>query len=197
MTDQAKNKESEYKLSLLISTCETYQRHLEMAINRLVHDMPKDVVETYQVNNKLNIPALVHQMGTGFNLYQHGNVSDKYRWEEQHSSEKHPELTTALKKYRIVDNMRKQLTDEKTADPGQRIENMTKVLTPKNQEILKSRRDSSSGMKFLEKVFNILTLGVYSKISKGTFAFWKSHGEAFAQKVSDSSEEKTPSPKGK
>ncbi|WP_028388675.1 hypothetical protein [Legionella fairfieldensis] len=36
---------------------------------------------------------------------------------------------------------------------------------------------SSVGMRFLESIFHILTLGVYSQITKGTFAFWRTDGE--------------------
>ncbi|MFT4058593.1 MAG: hypothetical protein QM652_03495 [Legionella sp.] len=47
-------------------------------------------------------------------------------------------------------------------------------MTP--AELLTIQR-SSIGIKFLENVLHVLTLGCYSRITKGTFVFWKTHGE--------------------
>jgi hypothetical protein len=55
-------------------------------------------------------------------------------------------------------------------------------------EVLKHQR-SPSATKFLENIMNLLTLGIYSKVSKGTFAFWKSHGEAAGEQINNLVEE--------
>lgn len=63
-----------------------------------------------------------------------------------------------------------------------RIHDMKEVLTVENRATLNKHRDSS---RFLETVLNILSIGLYSKFSKGTFAFWKSHGEAMVDKLDE------------
>ena len=100
------------------------------------------------------------------------------------STDKNPELVK--KKLEIVGEMLTKLKDE-SKDAPTRIEEMKEVLTETNRDILNNRRDSSSGVKFLENIVHIVTLGLYSKATKGTFAFWKSHGEA----VVDTVDEKT------
>jgi VPS inhibitor protein E len=67
-----------------------------------------------------------------------------------------------------------------------RIRNMSAVLTEENKTTLKQHRQSS---KFLETILNVLSLGIYSKISKGTFAFWKSHGEVLTNRVEEENNE--------
>lgn len=88
----------------------------------------------------------------------------------------------AIKKYKIVEAMHRILINS-DIDDETKIENIKKILTEENKAILTSHRDSSIGEKFLEAVFHILTLGIYSKIDKGTFAFWKSHGEILVEDV--------------
>lgn len=59
----------------------------------------------------------------------------------------------------------------------------TKVSDVKYATKLKPRRDASENSKYLEYLFHIITLGFYSKYTKGTFAFWKSHGEALVDEM--------------
>jgi hypothetical protein len=51
-----------------------------------------------------------------------------------------------------------------------------------NGDVLKQHR---SGALFLETLFHILTLVIYSKITKNSFAFWKSHGELVVDKITE------------
>ncbi len=87
------------------------------------------------------------------------------------------------KKLIIVDSMLNALKSSTVPDSKIRIKNLEAILTKENKSILSCRRDSSEGAKFLEGILNILIICVYSKISKGTFAFWKSHGEAVVDKI--------------
>ena len=65
-------------------------------------------------------------------------------------------------------------------DAPTRIDKMEKLLTAENKNLLKDHR---SGTTFLENVLHVLSLGFYSKATKGTFAFWKSHGEVLTDNI--------------
>ena len=87
------------------------------------------------------------------------------------------------KKYAIVTEMLKHLEAEDGNDTV-KINNMGAVLTDSNKAILKAHRNPQ-GVKFLETILHVLTFGLYSKLSKGTFEFWKSHGDALVDKLEE------------
>ncbi len=93
-----------------------------------------------------------------------------------------PHVNLALKKYNIVQEMMDKLKDVKF-DSAQRIKNMSDLLSTENKQCLQGHRNSSFGARFLENLLHIITLGIYSKASKNSFAFWKSHGEVFCDTI--------------
>lgn len=88
----------------------------------------------------------------------------------------------ALRKYQLVQQMIDTLMDIRF-DSAQRIKNMSALLSPANQDCLKGHRNASFGARFLEAILHIITLGIYSKVSKDSFAFWKSHGEVLCDSI--------------
>lgn len=105
----------------------------------------------------------------------------KTHLENSFGSDKKPRTSAEIDKYAIVNKMLLALQEPKV-DNVIRLDNLKNVLTVENKNTLKEHRESS---RFLETVLNMLSLGIYSKLSKGTFAFWKSHGEALVDKVED------------
>jgi VPS inhibitor protein E len=93
----------------------------------------------------------------------------------------HPHLHVAIEKYQVVCKLKNHLAESTTSSEMQRLAQFKGELTEKNKKLLSDRRDSNWGAWFLEQVFHVLTFGVYSKLTKGTFQFWKSHGEAFVE----------------
>ncbi len=57
------------------------------------------------------------------------------------------------------------------------------LMATDNKDTLKHRRDSSRSARFFESVMHVLSGGAISKSTKGTFKFWKSHGESLADKA--------------
>jgi VPS inhibitor protein E len=67
---------------------------------------------------------------------------------------------------------------------------MVKIMTD-NKKILTDHR-SSSGARFFQDILNILSLGLYSKYTKGTFAFWKSRGEVLTENLGETLKSNSP-----
>lgn len=82
-------------------------------------------------------------------------------------------------KHALVTQMLMNLSNP-TEDTSTRIDKMSKLLTEEKKDLLKEHR---SGIKFLENVLNALSFGFYSKATKGTFSFWKSHGEVLTDNI--------------
>ncbi|HAU1296599.1 Dot/Icm T4SS effector VipE [Legionella pneumophila] len=93
------------------------------------------------------------------------------------------------KKHAIVTNMLAALTDSTAPNSTTKIKNMEQILTEENKATLQDRRDSFSGARFLESILHIISLGIYSKLTKGTFKFWKSHGEALSDNIEEVSKQ--------
>lgn len=170
-------------INALINLNDVYLAHLNDAIVRLCKEMPSDVQDQYKDGEQIVVSQLLDQMGTGLSLYWKNNMH-KYQWEE-HSSTKHPQLNLALSKYKLVQEMSALLTASGDATDEQRLAQFREKLTPENKSLLGDRRDSNWGLWFLEQIMHVLTLGVYSKVTKGTFQFWKSHGESFVDKENE------------
>lgn len=101
---------------------------------------------------------------------------------EKGTQPKNQEDCLAIKKFKLVQQMINKLKEDKV-DYSRRINNMMKILTPENKKCLEGHRNSSVGGRFLENIFHIITLGIYSKLSKGSFSFWKTHGEVLCEQV--------------
>jgi hypothetical protein len=172
------------KTDRLNALCANYIRHLEAALLYYAKDMPVDVIQFYSAEDgRIDINKIVNQGKTGHSLYWAADV-EKYRWHEP-SWDLHPKLHLVIEKYKIATQMKVALNNEKYPDENSRIEACIDVLTPKNKDVLKERRDSNKGVQFLENVLHVLSLGIYSKFTKGTFKFWQAHGEAFDENVNN------------
>ncbi len=97
------------------------------------------------------------------------------------------EKSIAYNKLAVVNSLRNALIEEDVSGAKTNVERLkafTRLLTPENKKIISAHRDSA-GIRFLAKVAHILTFGIISKLTKGTFAFWKSHGEAFSEQAEE------------
>lgn len=83
----------------------------------------------------------------------------------------------------VVSSMKDVLNTEESSST--KIEKLRKILAhPDNKKTLIAHR-SSVATRFVQVILNILSLGFYSNITKGTFAFWKSHGEVLADNIDE------------
>ncbi|CAM2948943.1 hypothetical protein [Legionella worsleiensis] len=163
-------------LLTLTKKCSEYQNHIKQSILKLALQIPeKFIKECYHMDGSLDIDKLININDSGIECSSSGTLSNQLTHE----------FSLALNKYKIVNAMNNHLNDNTVNSIADRINNMQSVLSEENKNILKNRRDSSNGIKFLEYIFHILTLGIYSKASKGTFAFWKAHGESLTNCVEE------------
>lgn len=169
------------KIALLIEQCDKYLLHLEHSINRLSADLlPKARARILQKDSEaIDINKLIDIKKGGRNLYY---PTDEGIDTSVHSKEWHPKLYVALDKYQAVREMKECLTNT-PARPDIRL-NAFKDKFNKSQEIL-SRNLDNSAMKFIKNILHALTAGLYSKLTKDTFQFWKTQGEIFTENVND------------
>ncbi|WP_131783464.1 hypothetical protein [Legionella gresilensis] len=155
--------------------CEKYRQHLEKEIKKGMSSLPQYVQDHFYKYKIEQYPATA-------DLYLYGEIPDCLP--NKPSYEENKSLHAALRKYKIVAEMLKTLNND--SDENTKITSFKSVLTQENIQTLSKRRGSSLG-NFLENVFQALSLGVYSRFSKGTFQFWKSHGGSFIDKVAEAS----------
>lgn len=87
---------------------------------------------------------------------------------------------SAPEKKIIVENLKEKLS-LKNSSQSKAIEDFNGYLT-ENKHILQKHRDSNC-TRFFAGVLHALSVGIFSKLTKGTFAFWKSHGESFCDEI--------------
>lgn len=163
------------KLKLLRNKCETYKNYLSKEIVKLANTLPNDLLQHYRNNHEeLDINMISTQIKSGKSL---DCTSQGIGIGEKHSSECYPKFYAAVHKYNVVNDMIHALSAKNP------IDNMVKIMTD-NKKILTDHR-SSSGARFFQDILNILSFGLYSKYTKGTFAFWKSRGEVLTDNLDE------------
>ena len=171
---------------------EQYKAHLEVEILALAHKLPPDVIKLYEDQSKMNVNDLVDRANLGYILYQGEAYEVTGAKCESKSWDDHLSLHKAIGKYNIVTKILKELTDVDVT-PAQRIKNLGNFLrSPKNKrstalnaEILQENR---TGTKFLKKILAVCSLflwPLHSKLTRGTFKAWKSHGEVLTDAVTE------------
>ncbi|WP_305884781.1 hypothetical protein [Legionella sp. 27cVA30] len=186
----------ERKVELLKSACDDYKAHLEASIEKLAKELPEDVLAAYkQPSTSLTAALLKGPFSNGHSIYWADTPTTKkygITGEDVNAAvvqEKHPALYEGLRKYRIVTEMEQALNSSKGAE--EKINDMLALRSKRYgsgetyADILKKHRGLPAEDRFLETILNIVTLGIYSKVTKGTFAFWKSHGQAMLEQVQE------------
>ncbi|KTD75199.1 hypothetical protein [Legionella waltersii] len=97
----------------------------------------------------------------------------KAHLERTQSSQHHEKLTIMQKLEAILQDNKKK--------PDQRLSDFAKCFS-ENRSTLQEHRDSIS-TRFIASILHVLSLGLYSKFTKGTFAFWRSHGDIVCDKL--------------
>ncbi|RUQ99550.1 hypothetical protein [Legionella septentrionalis] len=193
----------ERKVELLKLACQDYKAHLEASIEKLAKELPEDVLAAYEEKKEkeqkkypsLTTALLGGPFSNGLSIYwADTSTTEKYgiTGEDVNAAvvqEKHPALYEGLRKYRIVTEMEQALNSSKGAE--EKINDMLALRSKRYgsgetyADILKKHRGLPAEDRFLETILNIVTLGIYSKVTKGTFAFWKSHGQAMLEQVQE------------
>jgi hypothetical protein len=185
------------KIDQLIQRCTHYQAHLDRSIKHIVNGMPSSNVAYCKQNGQIDISILIDRLNNSWNLNQGSSILSRVS---------HPDLHSALYKYQIVTDMMTILNSD-TNDATQKISAITNLLDEdyktarvyekspgvykSKKDILEDRRYDTMGAKFLENVLHVLTLGLYSKYSKGTFKFWKTHGQAVVDEITETAKKIT------
>lgn len=169
------------KIALLREECDKYLLHLERSINRLSADLLPEARARIlkQGSEAIDVNKLIETKKMGRSLYY---PADNGIDTSVHSKVWHPKLYVALDKYQAISEMKECLT--KTTDPSDTRLNAFNDKFNKSQEIL-SRNLDNSAMKFIKNILHVLTAGLYSKLTKDTFQFWKTQGEIFTENVND------------
>lgn len=161
-----KNKVQNLKL-----LCDDYKEHLIKNINREFKKLPVEVIQHYlkKDSQEINFDEIVIKYGC--------EIDDNLSLNKKCT----PSLLGLIEKYIIVHQLHSPLSED-NVDDQQKIKKFQEVLTEEYKETLKTHR-TSKGILFLENVLHVLSAGLYSKLTKGTFQFWKSKGESFSEQV--------------
>jgi hypothetical protein len=90
----------------------------------------------------------------------------------------------------VIVNKMIAVMDDKNIFYQDKLNEITKILNESvvpgitNKAILSDHRDPI-GLRILANIGHVLTLGIVSKLTKGTFAFWKAHGEVVAEEIEE------------
>lgn len=176
----------EQTVQRLISLCVTYQDHLRKLVLKAAdeefdHDVSNPEadaasldnmqydIDTQSASGGLVIPKAIETI----------RAKSFANWSEN---------DVIVYKEHLVEQLLSKLTDD-TGDRLNMVHTFLRLPLPNsnvtNQDVLAIRRNDSMAKVFLEGVLNVLTLGIYSKVSKGTFRFWQTHGEALGKQVQD------------
>lgn len=163
------------KVQALQTLCEDYKKHLEQTLIQYIQDLPEEALTIFtNKGGSINTAAMINPSNA------------------KHLAQCDVTLPLLVEKYRIVNSMMDKLIDPTVHSNEQKLHNFKSEMTDETKRVLSSRRDMNRGFQFLENIFHTLTLGIYSKLTKGTFQFWKSHGEALTDKLEDIDRGKTP-----
>lgn len=109
------------------------------------------------------------------------SVSRRYK---SHLDKYNNNSDATLNEKRAVINHIIEILSAGNVEPKEKMQQFNRyVFTENNGEKLKPRRDGSDFAKTLEYLFHIITFGIYSKVSKNTFAFWRSHGAVVLDEI--------------
>jgi hypothetical protein len=167
-----------YKVMRLKRECSKYLAHLESSINDLAKELPPQARERNTTEETIDVGRLISTKKQGMNLIW---VTDKES-SSTHSNELYPALYIKLDKYEKVKDMLDCLNKNNIKNDA-KLEQFSEKLSASKVKL--SENSDSAGIQFLKNVLHILSLGIYSKATKGTFAFWKTHGEAFSDKAEE------------
>ena len=171
--------EAQQKLDKLEQACWEYQSHLATAIANLAYTLPKPAYALYcDEQQQFDVEKICEKAKSGGTLLG---------WElsqqtDLHTTETHPNLHKAIKKYNTVKTLQALLTTAGQTPLEQLDKFEATFHQPAIQATLKANRDSK-GLQFIKNVGHILTLGLVSYWQKKTFAFWKPHGEVVTQHI--------------
>lgn len=169
------------KVQMLQAEVGRYMTHLSSSIISLANPLPKVARKRLSTHHSIDIDKMLTFLSKGQSFY---TPSDN-EFIKGYSGDQHPNLYAALEKYQIVKTLQEALNTTGISDQ-QKLGKFKTILTTSdrhyktNREHLTEHRDKGF-TRFLSNVLHILSLGLYSKYSKGTFKFWQSHGESFVQ----------------
>lgn len=181
------------KVQMLQAEVARYMTHLCSSIISLANRLPKVARKRLSTHHSIDLDKILTFLSKGQSFY---NPTDN-EFTKGYSGEQHPNLYAALKKYQIVKTLNEALNTTGISDQ-QKLSKFKTILTScdkqykTNREYLTEHRDKGF-TRFLCNALHILSLGLYSRYSKGTFKFWQSHGESFVQNADHIESDPAPS----
>lgn len=185
------------KADALFDECDNYLKHLEKEIvkslkgvlsehelnnlSEYIKNKQTDKVDSFLSKRILGLdPLLLVAEDNTSKLYLSAKEDNKtIEWYKKNKIN----FDLLLQKRKIIVELKKSLNGD-TPIKNFLVHLNKKVEVNKNEtnkDILLKHRDSFA-KRFLVAIGNLLTLGIPSKISKNSFAFWKSHGGVFVDR---------------
>lgn len=99
----------------------------------------------------------------------------------KHLRSRYDHQTHTIDKINAVQAMRAALSNSNVKSDLERLKQAYKIHN-EHQELWKKHRDPL-GLLIIKFIGHILTLGIVSKINKGTFSFWKPHSQVLSENL--------------
>lgn len=141
------------------------------ALSKDVDFFQKNIVVQGQFIKKKELGKKVHDLK---------NLCDNYY---KHLEKAEAKGGAVSNKITVVKQMQAVFTDD--GNDKDKLERFQALLTEENINTLTPQRNNSIFARFKESLMHIVTVGLVSKATKGTFTFWKSHGQAAVDQMKD------------
>ena len=173
-------------ITKLDNICEKYKAHLHKTIDQTIKKIePKPVVTDFKslhnsfnphtsMNSPYHVSVLINELSS-----HPENKSEPLA----EAAQEQYRAKAILAKYKVVVQLQHTLKGEETAKQKLSIFNQI-FHAPKNKTILYQANDPL-GIRFLKAIGHLLTFGLVSKFSKGTFKFWETKSHTFSHELHD------------
>lgn len=152
----------------LDSACEKAENLILAEICQLVQKLPGDVLKAYEDDsNKIDLAKIVYRANYGLSLLNPTQDLNMKYYAEKHTSEKYPEIHTAIKQYNIIIALRSKLKPQAGVTVEQQLMQYKEfILKNGTQGVLQA---SSTG----KSIFSRLAHFVRAVRVSGFDAFWQ------------------------
>lgn len=165
-----KNKQFKPIVDGLIQECEAYRKLLFQRLCKI------DIPEDYQLNDENKNSMQKNKLPKTITFTPILNSKNR-----KHVVEDLQRIKGEVNRYNKVQELYNTLTDDNNL-PEEKVKNFVREFEkPITQQILTKNYDSA-GWRFIKNIGHILTFGIVSKFTKGTFRFWKTEEELMVER---------------
>ncbi len=171
-----KNEKFQPIIDKLISECVAYRKLILDRLRKI--QLPSGYKLEYQCSSKSNFDHLKNDVFADKIHF----VSISTPKGKNNNVQIYNKINGEIAKYNKIQQLFNDLKNQNNM-PQEKIANFAIDFEQKDTQNILTKNYDSAGLRFLKNVGHILTFGIISKISKGTFCFWKSKEQLMIQRM--------------